>query len=379
MAGQPQSLPEPSRVVLEGIRRVGFGVIQEGRDVEGCPFPSCLSAWLEFMGEDYGSHTVELDGQTWRENNAYIHLMGTTGAAFRLSWRPGWHLDNVAMEHMSDNPAAPYDRAFEAVGYEYEFLLPEDGRDNEGYWRERIVESIRHKRHPVLAFGVVGPPECCLVIGYDDGGDVLVGWSFFQDFPEFATGLEFEPSGYFRKMDWFKDTLSPCIIGDKVQRPPLGEIYRKALKWALQVARTPLTFGDRHNGLAAYTAWAEHLSHDEEFPADDMAVLYERYMVHNDAVGTLAEGRWYASLFLKQVMEQEPALAQFLSAAAACYRAEHDLMWEIWNLVGGPGLSDEQVRKLADPDVRRQIVPIVLQARDKDAQAADRVEQALAN
>ena len=84
----------------------------------------------------------------------------------RLSWKPGWHLDNVALVHMSDDPVAPYDRAFESVGYEYEFLFPEESRDNEGYWRERIVESIRHKRRPVLAFGVVGPPECCLVTGY---------------------------------------------------------------------------------------------------------------------------------------------------------------------------------------------------------------------
>lgn len=378
MAETGQSLPEAARVVLEGVRRVGFGVIQEGRDIEGCPFPSCLSASLEFIGEDYGPRTVEMDGKTWQENNLYIHLMGTTGAAFRLSWRTGWHLDNVDMVCMSDDPAAPYDRAFEAVGFEYEFLFPEEGRDNEAYWRERIVESIRDKGRPVLALGVVGPPECCLITGYDDGGDVLVGWSFFQDFPEFAAGVGFEPSGYFRKRDWFKDMQTPCIIGDKVERRPLAEIYRKALEWALQVTRTPLTLRDRHNGLAAYSAWAEHLSYEEEFPEDDMAVLYERYMVHNDAVGTVAEGRWYAALFLRQVMEQEPSLAEELSAAAACYHAEHDLMWDIWKLVGGPGLSVEQVRKLAEPAIRRQIVPLVLQARNKDAEAAVLVERALA-
>ena len=144
------------------------------------------------------------------------------------------------------------------------------------------------------------------------------------------------------------------------------------------MTRTPLTFGDRHNGLAAYTAWADHLSNNDEFPADDVAVLYERYMVHNDAVGTVAEGRWYASLFLKQVLEQEPIMAKELSAAAACYRAEHDLMWEIWKLAGGPGFSDEQVRALAEPTIRRQIVPIIRRARDKDAEAASHIERALA-
>jgi hypothetical protein len=37
MANQSKSPNEPARVVLEGVPRVGFGVIEEGRDVEGCP------------------------------------------------------------------------------------------------------------------------------------------------------------------------------------------------------------------------------------------------------------------------------------------------------------------------------------------------------
>ena len=369
---------KPVRVVLEGVPRVTFQA-EPGRDAETNPFPSCLRACLEYLGDDLGYREFTWQGSTWRQSLTYVHLMGTTGAAFRLSWRPGWHMDNVAIMHMSDEPSAPFDRAFEAIGYDYEFLFPEEGHDTESRWRARIVESIRDKGRPVLGFGVVGPPECCLITGYDEGGDVLIGWSFFQDFPEFNAGLAFEPSGYFRKRDWFKDTHSALIIGEKIEPPPSGEIYRQALRWALQVVRTPQTTlygGPRHNGLAAYTAWAEHLSH--EFPAEDMGVLRERYMVHNDAVGSVAEGRMYGACFFRQMADREPVMAEDLLAAAACYEAEHDLMWEIWNLTGGIGFSDEQVRKLAEPSVRRQIVPLVHQARDKDAKAADLIEQALA-
>lgn len=378
MTNRAESTTEPARVVLEGVRRVGFGILEEGRDVEGCPFPSCLSACLDYMGEDYGYSTVEVDGETWRENNTYIYLMGTSGAAFRLSWKPGWHLDNVDIMYMSDDPAAPFDRAFETVGYRYEFIFKEDGRDNETYLRQRIIESIHDKGRPVLGFGVVGPPECCIITGYDEHGDVLTGWSFFQDFPEFNAGVEFEPSGYFRKPDWFKDTESLIIIGEKRERPLLSEIYRKALEWALKVVRAPVTFGDRHNGLAAYAAWADHLLRGDDFPADDMDVLRERHMVHNEAAGTVAEGRWYAAQFLRQAAEHEPVMAEDLLVAAACYRAEHDLMWQIWDLVGGIGFSDEHVKKLAEPSVRRQIAPLILQAQDKDAEAAEHVERALA-
>jgi hypothetical protein len=53
------------------------------------------------------------------------------------------------------------------------------------------------------------------------------------------------------------------------------------------------------------------------------------------------------------------------------------MMWEIWGLVGGIGLSDDKVKKLAKPEIQRWIAPIMLKARDNDAGAADIIEQAL--
>jgi len=46
--------------------------------------------------------------------------------------------------------------------------------------------------------------------------------------------------------------------------------------------------------------------------------------------------------------------------------------------VGGLGRDEGKVRKLAEPEVRRQIVPIIRAARDKDAEAAGHIERALA-
>ena len=48
---------------------------------------------------------------------------------------------------------------------------------------QRIMDSI-NRGIPVLAFGVVGPSDCCIITGYDQGGDVLLGWSTYQDIPE---------------------------------------------------------------------------------------------------------------------------------------------------------------------------------------------------
>lgn len=371
----------PDRLVLQDVPRVSFRS-EPGQDAQTVPFPACLAACLEYLGDGMGVREFQWQGSSWQQSNLYTYLMGATGAAFRLSWRPGWHLDNVEIMYMSNEPAAPFERAFEAVGRDYKFLFAQEGRDDEAYWRQRIVESIHQLGRPVLAFGVIGPPECCIVSGYDEGGDVLIGWSFFQDFPEFNAGVEFEPSGQFRRRGWFADTQTPLLIGNRRPHPPRGEVYRRALRWALKVVRTPATtayHGERHNGLAAYQAWADHIAADQEFVADDVRLLWERFMVHNDAVSLVAEGRWYAAAFLRQVGGDLPAASAPLLAAAAHYEAEHDLMWQLWNLVGGVNYSEEHVARLAEPATRRQMVPIILQARDLDAQAAEQIERALAD
>lgn len=379
------------RVVLDGVPRVGFyhEMQQHGDSKARCPedvcFPSVVRACLEYLGDGLGCRQVGVWNQDWRLGCAYAYLMGTTGAAFRLNWRPGWHGDNVATFLVSDDPGEIFRRGFASVGYGCEIVCKSQvGQDaesrlrSEPLFRRKIVESLRDKGRPVIAHGVIGPPEECIVAGYDEGGDVLLGWNFFQNSPECNAGVEFESNGMFRKRDWFRDTWSLVLIGDREERPELGKVYRDALEWALQVVRTPLRYGDRHNGLAAYNAWAEHLLRDEEFATDDMAVLAERFMAHDDAVGTVAEGRWYASVFLTEAVHRLPgSMAEHLLAAAACYAAEHDLMWKAWGTVGGLGRDEAKVRKLAQPEVRRQLVPVIRAARDKDAEAANHIEEAL--
>jgi hypothetical protein len=284
MSENPQEI---KRAVLEGVPRVHFY-----KGGKRCPediiLPSVVRAILEFLGEkDYGCKHCLAQNPDCKVLCTYAFLVGVSGAASFLSWKEGWHGDNPAIFYMSDDAAAPERHVFEAIGYEHEWVAKEQGRDNETLFRQRIAESIQ-RGMPVLGYGVIGPPEPSIVAGYDEGGDVLIGWSFFQGFPEFSAGVEFEPAGegqpagYFRKRDWFKDTECLLIIGEKRQKPSLEETCRDALRWMLQVTRTPMVrpepdapewYQHRHNGLAAYDAWARHLLRDEEWPADDEATL----------------------------------------------------------------------------------------------------------
>ena len=343
---------------------------------ESFPFPSCLRACLEFLGDDLGYKKINVYGRDWRLDNTYVYLMGTTGAAFKLTWKPGWHMDNPLLSHMSADPFEPFKRGLASVGYRYEIIEKQAGRDNESYFRNRIIESISRSGRPVIANGVVGPPVDCLVTGFDQGGEVVIGWSFFQGAKEFNADVEFEKSGCFRKPNWFKDTHRLIILGEKKQRPQMESIYRDSLHWALKVIRTP-ALNDRHNGLAAYRAWSEAIRRDDEFTGKKVKQLVHQYHVHQDAVGAIAEGRWYAFQFLNKVIEDMTAVPEALSTAAQCYDEQHSLMWKLWELVGGPGASPKKAKLFVDAEIREKTAQFVLRARDKDREAADYIEQAL--
>jgi hypothetical protein len=135
--------------VLEKVPLVSFELhkLEKKDGLPRCPesvsFPSCLRAFLEFRGDDLGFEKITAHGRQWRLDTAYVHLMGTTGAAFRLSWKPGWHMDNPLFSSMASDPMAPCHRGIESVGYTYEIIQKAPGRDNETYFRERIVEAIK--------------------------------------------------------------------------------------------------------------------------------------------------------------------------------------------------------------------------------------------
>jgi len=381
----------PTRSVLDGIPRVHF--YQGGkRCPEDIILPSVMRAVLEYLGEsdagprEYGCKHCLAPNPNCTVLCTYAYLVGVSGAASFLSWKDGWHGDNVAPFYMSADPEAPERNIFRAIGYDYEWVQKAPGRDNEALFRQRIAESIQ-RGVPVLGYGVVGPPEASIVAGYDESGDVLIGWSFFQD-PK----AEAEPSGYFRQRDWFENTVALLIIGDRVDKPSLQDTCRDALQWMLHVTRMPMVrpepdapeeYQRRHSGLAAYKAWAAHLLNDDAWPLSDESVLRAHHQIHNDAVGTVAEARWYGSVFLAQIVEgfeagpKKPGREADILHAAACYAAEHDLMWEIWELAGGIG-NHEAHQAMADPNVRRAMVEIIRQAREQDARAADYIERALA-
>ena len=379
-------MAQPNRLILDNVPRINF---YEGgpRCPEDIPLPSVMRALMEYFNEsDFGCQACRAVQPGCKVPCSYAYFMGMTAAGSYLSWKKGWQEDNLALSYMDPDPAAADRRAFNAAGYAWEYVEKQENGATLEQFTRRIAESLQ-RGIPVVAYGVVGPPEPCIITGYDESGAVLIGWSFFQNFPEFNAGLEFEPCGYFRKRNWLPDTKSLVIIGDKQTRLPFKTLYHQALEAALHVTRTPImrpepdapeSYRQRANGLAAYDAWASQLLADQDFP-DDENILRQRHDVHNAVVGHVAEARWYSSLFFIQASDPDIlhySMAEDLLHAAACYAAEHNLMWKLWELAGGNGYP-QAYQLFADPGVRRQMVPIIHEARRQDEQAALHLQKAL--
>lgn len=367
---------EFKKQVLKGISRIGFQPA-ENMAPENIPFPSVMRACLENIGENYGFEMIE--EANLKVSNAYTFLMGVSGAAFRFFWNwnsrksEGGRIDSL---FFIDNPLEQIDISFEACGYNYELLFNKDYEDkvsvhkeyfkDKTYIQKKIVESIKDKKKPVIGLGIVGPTEWSIITGYDEEGEVLIGWSYFQD--QLDKDLDFEPCGYFRKRSWFDDTAAIIIIGGKKDKESLDCTYNKALKFSVKLMEKD-AIKNTPTGFEGYIAWAKELLNDDYFPQENESILRNRYTVQEVTCLELAERRWYGTKFFEYITKDFPAVREDLMGAAKCFQAEHDMMWKILELTGGFMHQDAYI-KFADPNVRKRISEIVLKALEKDREAA---------
>jgi RNA polymerase sigma factor (sigma-70 family) len=326
------------RQVLEGVPRVGY-------DVHCCPFPGSLVACMAYLGDPC----------------SYDYLMGVTGAAFRRLWNrdDGGNIDTMYFA------PEPHARAFRALGYTWR-AVPKDKAEMTHAIRESIDRGI-----PAIAFGIIGPPEAGIVTGYDKEGQILLGFSYFQ---------EHSQRGYYEKAGWFESVegwgpYGLIVIGKKTDRPPERETLRSTLAWAVDLAHMPGPRPDTHTcGLAAYESWAAGLEVDADYPAGDAKALGWRAMVHGDQTQMLDERKNGAG-YLRSMVEVAPEVAAGLQAAAALYDQVAGEMPGVWKW--GYSMGPEVGQGLADPALRRDIARHVRRAGELEARAVAELEKAL--
>ena len=329
----------PSRMILEGVPRVGY-------DVHLSPFPGSLYAILQYL----------------RDPVDYDYIMGVTGAAFRRFWNRD-DGGNIDISYLGD---APFEYIFKALGYTWQ-KIP----DEKDAMTQAFIKSI-NSNIPAISFGIYGPPEAGIVTGYDQDGAMLYGWSYFQE-----NGVK-----YYEKSDWYETMLKgydgkgAILLGGKTgELPAPKDILIQSLRWAIDLERTSArpTRPDHVCGLRAYDNWANGMEVDADYPPDNRDILNNRVAVYGDQCVMLQE-RHSAAGYLRQVVKVAPEVSEHLNAAAFLYDEVGNIVsqvypWAPWH--------EKVFEGLVNPEMRREFAQLIRLGKEKETRAVEYLETAL--
>lgn len=336
------------------------------RSPESFPFPACLTSLMETLGEDVQWETTPDHGRDWTHRQANKAYLAASGMAFGLLWHPDICQSSLDLTQVNQDHNDTIRYAFDYAGYDCDIIEKTD--DNAALLRAKVALSIDAGR-PVLAFGVMGPPECGIICGYDDGGETVCGWYHFQSHDP----ADCLPNGMFVKKNWtagkpFADGLWKIVLcgGKKEPQTSLMPILKRGV--AIMEATE---IGGYLAGGAAYDAWTAYVQ-DPAYEGMDGEALKGKHWLHHVLVGSHAEARCYLGGFLHAQANGNPLIIK----AADCFNEIHDTCWKVWGVLGGLHAPDGYLG-LRDARKRAELAVLIGRIRELDRAALSSLQEAL--
>lgn len=341
---QKEKYQNSDSTILYGVPKVEWGTYGGST-----PYPICLKACADYLGDD-------LD---------YASVVVACGGAFRFTWNEkNWDMSNVDIYHTftEGGEETVYSYAAKALGREFSML----GRA-ETTTKEEFIHFIKQHidmGYPCIAQGIIGPPEACIITGYRDNGNVLLGWNFFQHDPAFGGNVEFDECGYFICDNWWENTDTQAVMClGPVEGEPFAD--KEIIKTAVSVM-TERKDGDYCKGVAGFAAWRKLLSEDRAFLGDNESLLFEKMLCQDDATTCLIDGRGCAAEYFKRIFEEETgkADAEILEKyknLAELFAEEKHLAQQTWALLGDWDNMGQRPAKLAEKAVREKACEYITQ------------------
>ncbi len=334
--------------ILYGVPKVAYGCFGGYT-----PYPLCLKACAEYLGEDLGYHFT----------------IASCGAAFRFVWNNEmWDMSNVDIYHTFEESNDVYGLGAQALGREFSFLTRDKKTTKEefiSFIKEHIDEG-----YPCIALGIIGPPEACIITGYRKNGEELLGWNFFQEDPEFASSVEHDECGYFISNTWWEnsDTQAVMCMGPIAKDKLSSEqILKNAIK-AMQGRKE----GAYSKGIAAYDAWKNALADEKSFQvADNYSVIFEKLLCHMDAINCLMDGRKNAGTYLREIAQTEEENSILYKKAAAAFEKTAETVAKMQELCGNWSDTDGMLKNLANKEIREKTIVLIETAKKFDSEALE--------
>ncbi len=341
-----------NNTILYGIRKLEWGAYGSNT-----MFPICIKAVSEYLGDDV----------------SYAYIMAATGAAFRLTWnRTDWDLSNIDMYHTLKESSEIYSYGAKALGREFSFIGR--GEDTKKEEFAAYIKSNIAKGFPIIALGIIGPPEPCIVAGFESSGDVVVGWNFFQNDAEFSSKISLMDNGYFRCDTWWEntDTQAVMCIGPVTDTPCNDkEIVKMALN--IMEARDESGYA---KGINAYDAWNDMLLDEKWFEnGAGFDYLFSKLLVQNDATTCICDGRKWGAKYFEELSEKygktEKTICQDI---AKHFQEVSNMAVEIISLIGDWSDMEKMLQNFGNRSIRERIGKLILSAKLEDTKAYEQIK-----
>ena len=339
--------------VLYGVPKARYGAYG------GCtPYPICVKSVANYLGDDID----------------YSDIMVISGTAFRLTWDvTGWFGGNVDICFTFDEYDTPYRLAVEGLGRKFNGTPRTDDSPEHKQEFIALIKKNIDAGIPCIAMGIIGPPEACIITGYRDDGNTLLGWNMFQDRPEFTgSDVTIDESGYFVTSAWWENGFEQIVtLSEEIkERLPLKKILGNAIE--VLSGRQKDQFA---KGILAYDAWKKAIVDDSQFPENAVTpLLVERLMCQGDAMDCIADGRGNAKIFFEKLAVKHPEQALYGDLAKQ-FGIVFSGIEEMCKCLGGWDRSEVQLNKLADRNVRQEICRQIELCKSADEKALDLMKE----
>ncbi len=321
--------------ILLGLRKVDWSDVARLNQ-----YLNCVISAMEHLGKKYD----------------YGYLACISGYAFRAC-SPAQGINPGAHHVIEDMPVIEH--TFKMLGYSATLHTPSDYETD----KKLIMDSI-DRGVPVLTFqGVIRFAECCIISGYDNDGDVLLGWSLFMHPHGDDCGTD-DSTGYFRKASWHDGDLKQAnarilTIGEPTTSLSEEETISETLKWAVRLIRA---------GYEGHTHYAELVCQ-----ATDNWFFLDLMMLGLNA--NVFQAKLYVAPFLREAKSVLKDKADVLEECARLYDQISDRRREMSRyLPEDQPQTGERIRRKA---IRKQYAECVIKIRDLENEAADLFEKML--
>lgn len=194
------------------------------------------------------------------ENLTYDYVCAISGSAFRTSFSvPSTMNWNHGNYHVINAPII-IGHTFKMLGYKISHRIRDDYEADNKVIKESIDKGV-----PVISLeGVINCSDACVISGYDNNGNVLLGYSPFMYMEEDHNEAH-DDTGYFRKSNWYDGFCDEgskvrfLIIEEKCEKPTKEEAFAETLKIIKRLIVDEKITEGQFNGLSAHKAFANAL------------------------------------------------------------------------------------------------------------------------